>query len=87
MARIPTYEEMEQTVKELKGEYWESVEIPIVHKNGDIRIALWNSANIYVENSTSLLATIAQGMDIKPDITYVVVSFSLNNKGNFSMVS
>ena len=48
----------------LKGEYWESVEIPILHKNGDIRIALWNSANIYAENSTTLLATIAQGMDI-----------------------
>jgi PAS domain S-box-containing protein len=48
----------------LEGEYWESVEIPILHKNGDIRIALWNSANIYAEDRTTLLATIAQGMDI-----------------------
>jgi two-component system cell cycle sensor histidine kinase/response regulator CckA len=48
----------------LKGEYWESVEIPILRKDGDIRVALWNSANVYSENSTTLSATIAQGMDI-----------------------
>ena len=48
----------------LEGEYWESVEIPILHKNGEIRFILWNSANIYTEDGTTLLATIAQGMDI-----------------------
>jgi len=48
----------------LKGEYWESVEIPILRKDRDIRVALWNSANIYAENGTTILATIAQGMDI-----------------------
>ena len=57
-------ESLNKIADALKGEYWESVEIPILHKNGDIRIALWNSANIYAENSTTLLATIAQGMDI-----------------------
>ncbi len=46
------------------GEYWESVEIPILHKDGNIRVALWNSANIYAEDSTTLLATIVQGIDI-----------------------
>jgi len=48
----------------LSGEYWESVEIPIFCKGGDIRIALWNSANIYAEDGKTLLATIAQGLDI-----------------------
>ncbi len=46
------------------GEYWESVEIPILHKDGDIRIVLWNSANIHTEDGATLVATIAQGQDI-----------------------
>jgi signal transduction histidine kinase len=45
------------------GEQWESVEIPILNKSGEVRIALWNSANIYAE-SGELQATIAQGQDI-----------------------
>ncbi|MCG2777273.1 MAG: PAS domain S-box protein, partial [Desulfobacterales bacterium] len=57
-------ESLNKIADTLKGEYWESVEIPILRKDEDIRIALWNSANIYAENSTILLATIAQGMDI-----------------------
>ena len=48
----------------LCDEYWESVEIPILCKDGDIRIVLWNSANICAEDGRSLLATIAQGVDI-----------------------
>jgi PAS domain S-box-containing protein len=48
----------------LSGEYWESVEIPILRKDGEVRIALWNSANIYAEDGTDLIATIAQGQDI-----------------------
>jgi len=48
----------------LSGERWDSVEIPILCKSGDIRIALWNSANIYAEDGTTLIATIAQGQDI-----------------------
>ncbi len=47
-----------------KGEYWETVEIPILKKDGEIRMALWNSANIYSEDGKTLLATIAQGQDI-----------------------
>jgi PAS domain S-box-containing protein len=45
------------------GEQWETVEIPILTKSGETRIALWNSANIYAE-SGELQATIAQGQDI-----------------------
>ncbi|MBA7570828.1 hypothetical protein ES708_12581 [subsurface metagenome] len=48
----------------LGGEYWESVEIPILLKDGESRIALWNSANIYDKDGKTLLATIAQGQDI-----------------------
>ena len=48
----------------LKGEKWESVEIPILRSDDDIRIALWNSANIYAEDGSKLIATIAQGQDI-----------------------
>ena len=48
----------------LAGEYWESVEIPIFCKDEDIRIALWNSANIYAEDGKTVIATIAQGQDI-----------------------
>jgi len=47
----------------LTGEYWESVEIPILHKDGTVKIALWNSANIHGVNG-QIIATIAQGQDI-----------------------
>ncbi|MEA3279861.1 MAG: PAS domain S-box protein, partial [Thermodesulfobacteriota bacterium] len=48
----------------LSGEYWESVEIPILCKDGDVRTALWNSVHIYAEDGTTVIATIAQGHDI-----------------------
>jgi len=48
----------------LKGEYWETVEIPILRKDGVIRVVLWNSANIYGKDGKTLIATIAQGQDI-----------------------
>jgi PAS domain S-box-containing protein len=46
------------------GEYWETVEIPILRKDGKERIVLWNSANITSADGTSIIATIAQGQDI-----------------------
>ncbi|MDP8248395.1 MAG: PAS domain S-box protein [Candidatus Tritonobacter lacicola] len=48
----------------LQGKYWETVEIPILCKDGEIRIGLWNSANIYSEDGKTLLATVVQGQDI-----------------------
>jgi PAS domain S-box-containing protein len=57
-------ESLSKIARTLSGEYWESVEIPILSKVGDVRVALWNSANIYAEDGTTLLATIAQGTDI-----------------------
>ncbi|MBU0512510.1 MAG: PAS domain S-box protein, partial [Chloroflexi bacterium] len=47
-----------------KGEYWETMEIPILRRDGEIRIGLWNSANVYSEDGETLIATVAQGQDI-----------------------
>ncbi len=50
--------------KTLTGELWDSVEIPILRKDGDIRTVLWNSASIYDREGKEVVATIAQGQDI-----------------------
>lgn len=57
-------ESLVKITKTLSGTHWESVEIPIQKKDGDVRVALWNSANIYAEDGKTLIATIAQGLDI-----------------------
>jgi len=43
---------------------WESIEIPILTKNKEIRTVLWNSANICDSDNKTVLSTIAQGQDI-----------------------
>ncbi len=55
---------LQKIVRTSRGEHWESVEIPILRKDGEVRLALWNSANVYAEDNTTLMATIAQGIDI-----------------------
>ena len=60
-SRDLSFSKIERT---LAGEYWESVEVPILQKDGTIRIVLWNSANIYAADSKTFLATMAQGTDI-----------------------
>ncbi len=55
---------LERTNYARKGEGWEPVEIPIRCRDGDERIVLWNSANIYSEKDGTLVATIIQGQDI-----------------------
>jgi len=47
-----------------EGSRLKSVELPIRCKSGAIRLALWNSANVYRSDGASLKATIAQGQDI-----------------------
>jgi len=47
-----------------EGERWESVEIPILHKKGEIRTVLWNSATIFETDGKTIISTIAQGQDI-----------------------
>jgi len=57
-------ESLSKIARTLSGEYWELVEIPILRKDGDIWLALWNSANISASDGKTLIATIAQGTDI-----------------------
>jgi PAS domain S-box-containing protein len=45
-------------------ENWKTIEIPILTKDKEIRIVLWNSANIYDIDKKTVLSTIAQGNDI-----------------------
>jgi PAS domain S-box-containing protein len=55
---------MDLIKKTSKGERWESVEIPILHKKGETRTVLWNSAAILGSDGKTLVATIALGQDI-----------------------
>ncbi|MFA6362908.1 PAS domain S-box protein [Methanoregula sp.] len=55
---------MELIKKTHEGERWESVEIPILHRTGDIRTVLWNSAAIFGDDGKTIVSTIAQGQDI-----------------------
>jgi PAS domain S-box-containing protein len=48
----------------LAGERWEALEVPVLRKDGTVRDVIWNSANIYDEDGTTVTATIAQGYDI-----------------------
>ncbi len=57
-------ESLDRIERASSGELWESVEIPILCKDGQTRLALWNSANVYAEDGKTMLATIAQGVDI-----------------------
>jgi len=57
-------ESLNKIKRTLSGEHWEAVEIPIMRRDRRIRIALWNSANIYTQDGKTLIATIAQGQDI-----------------------
>ena len=49
--------------KTLTGEQWQTVEIPILIKDGSIRTVLWNSANL-LDPEGRTVSTIAQGVDI-----------------------
>ncbi len=55
---------LEYIRRTLSGEYWEVIEIPILNADGSVHVVLWNSANIYDEQRTKIVATIAQGQDI-----------------------
>ncbi len=57
-------ESLSKIRRTLSGEHWDVVEISILTKDGGVRLALWNSANVYAEDGKTLLATIAQGQDI-----------------------
>jgi len=67
-ALLLSEEDREESLEKInytsEGERWESVEIPVLCKNGEIRIVLWNSANVCSEDGKTLQATIIQGQDI-----------------------
>jgi PAS domain S-box-containing protein len=48
----------------LEGVRWETAEIPLLHKSGEMKTVLWNSATIYDPDGITPRATIAQGRDI-----------------------
>jgi PAS domain S-box-containing protein len=50
--------------KTAAGKKLEEVEIPILHRNGQVRTVLWNSAAIYASDGKTMIATIAHGQDI-----------------------
>lgn len=59
----------EQTIEFIKATTsaeakWETVEIPIQHKDGSVKTVLWNSAGILDSTGKTLVSTIAQGHDI-----------------------
>ncbi|PKL59085.1 MAG: hypothetical protein CVV33_09655, partial [Methanomicrobiales archaeon HGW-Methanomicrobiales-4] len=41
-----------------------TVEIPVQHQDGSVRIVIWNSATIFSQDGTTPVATIAQGQDV-----------------------
>ncbi|HPP76610.1 PAS domain S-box protein, partial [Methanospirillum sp.] len=58
-------ESMKLIQKAVSGDIWETVEIPIRGKGGEVRTVLWNSANVQVRMGDSYITTtIAQGQDI-----------------------
>jgi len=55
---------LEHIQETVSGKRWESVEIKIQRKDGEPRIALWNTAYILDKEKKNIIATIAQGQDI-----------------------
>jgi two-component system sensor kinase FixL len=47
-----------------EGKRWETVEINILHLNGEVRTVLWNSATLFDLDGKTPVATIAQGQDV-----------------------
>jgi diguanylate cyclase (GGDEF)-like protein/PAS domain S-box-containing protein len=55
---------MELIRKTATGERWETVEIKIQHRDGEVRTVLWNSATLFGADGHTPISTIAQGQDI-----------------------
>jgi len=48
----------------LSSSTWKSLEIPILRFDGEVRIVLWNSTNIYAKDDGKIISTVAQSLDI-----------------------
>jgi len=57
-------ESLQEIDKTIRGKHWDSVEIPILCKNKETRIVLWNSATVFAPDNNTIISTIAQGVDI-----------------------
>ena len=57
-------ESLSKIAKTSAGDYWRSVELSILRKDGSVRPVLWNSANILDKDALTIIATIAQGQEI-----------------------
>jgi PAS domain S-box-containing protein len=55
---------MDHIRRAMAGEWWEVVEIPILHRDGSVRTVLWNSATLYEADGKTVSSAIAQGQDI-----------------------
>ncbi|MDD1661340.1 MAG: PAS domain S-box protein, partial [Methanomicrobiales archaeon] len=55
---------MDHIRRVMGGERWEAVEIPILHRDGETRTVLWNSATLYEADGKTVSSAIAQGQDI-----------------------
>ena len=55
---------MQLILEAMEGKRWETVEIPILGKDGTVRTILWNSATLFDKDGKTAVATIAQGQDI-----------------------
>ena len=55
---------LEYIKKASTGEHWDMVEIDIQHVDGSVRTLLWNSAAVYSADGKTIIATVAQGLDI-----------------------
>jgi PAS domain S-box-containing protein len=60
----PSLSESNAKIELSLTENWQTIEIPILTKNKEVKIVLWNSANIYDADNKNVLSTIAQGHDI-----------------------
>ncbi len=67
--------------KAVSGERMETVEIPILTKEGNIRTVIWNSANVRDPDGRTI-STIAQGTDITDRKRALDALFQTNNKLN-----
>ena len=67
--------------KAVSGERMETVEIPILTKDGNIRTVIWNSANV-LDPEGRTISTIAQGTDITERKQALDALFQTNNKLN-----
>lgn len=57
-------EESMEFIRSTSGQRWETVEIEIIDRRGNIHTLLWNSANLLDAGGEKTVATIAQGQEI-----------------------